>query len=105
MRTAGAATWSEGVAWRARTPATPRARSAGAFSVDLRHWQTLALDALVDLIGDIKTAKQNGATDAQLAAARDYHRRGQFMIDFVMSENSMGLSRPAGSDAHPGRRH
>ena len=53
-----------------------------------------ALDALVDLIGDIKTAKQNGATDAQLVAARDYHRRGQFMIDFVMSENSMGFHAP-----------
>jgi len=53
-----------------------------------------ALDALVDLINDIKTAKQSGATDAQLAAARDYHRRGQFMIDFVMSENSMGFHAP-----------
>jgi nitrite reductase (cytochrome c-552) len=53
-----------------------------------------ALDALVDLINDIKTAKQNGAADAQLAAARDYHRRGQFMIDFVMSENSMGFHAP-----------
>jgi len=53
-----------------------------------------ALDALVDLINDIKTAKQNGATDAQLAAARDYHRRGQFMLDFVMSENSMGFHAP-----------
>ena len=53
-----------------------------------------ALDALVDLIGDIKAAKQNGATDPQLATARDYHRRGQFMIDFVMSENSMGFHAP-----------
>ena len=53
-----------------------------------------ALDALVDLINDIKTAKANGGTDAQLAAARDYHRRGQFMIDFVMSENSMGFHAP-----------
>lgn len=53
-----------------------------------------ALDALIDLINDIKTAKENGATDAQLAVARDYHRRGQFMIDFVMSENSMGFHAP-----------
>jgi hypothetical protein len=53
-----------------------------------------ALDALVDLINDIKMAKANGATDAQLATARDYHRRGQFMIDFVMSENSMGFHAP-----------
>jgi nitrite reductase (cytochrome c-552) len=46
------------------------------------------------LIGDIKNAKQNGATDVQLVTARDYHRRGQFMIDFVMSENSMGFHAP-----------
>jgi nitrite reductase (cytochrome c-552) len=53
-----------------------------------------ALDALVDLIGDIKDEKAKGATDAQLAPARDYQRRGQFMIDFVMSENSMGFHAP-----------
>jgi nitrite reductase (cytochrome c-552) len=53
-----------------------------------------ALDALVDLIGDIKAAKEKGASDAQLTTARDYHRRGQFMIDFVMSENSMGFHAP-----------
>ena len=53
-----------------------------------------ALDALVDLIGDIKAEKAKGATDAQLAAARDYQRKGQFMIDFVMSENSMGFHAP-----------
>src|SRR5262252_3240922 len=53
-----------------------------------------ALDALVDLINDIKAEKAKGATDAQLATARDYQRRGQFMIDFVMSENSMGFHAP-----------
>ena len=53
-----------------------------------------ALDALVDLINDIKAEKAKGATDAQLAQAREYQRRGQFMIDFVMSENSMGFHAP-----------
>ncbi len=53
-----------------------------------------ALDALVDLIGDVKAEKLKGATDAQLASARDYQRKGQFMIDFVMSENSMGFHAP-----------
>jgi len=53
-----------------------------------------ALDALVDLIGDIKAEKVRGVADAQLAAARDYQRKGQFMIDFVMSENSMGFHAP-----------
>jgi hypothetical protein len=47
--------------------------------------------ALVDLIGDIKTEKAKGATDAQLASARDCRRKGQLMTDFVISENSMGF--------------
>ena len=54
-----------------------------------------ALDALVDLINDIKAQKAKGATDEQLAAAREYQRKSQFMIDFVMSENSMGFHAPA----------
>ena len=53
-----------------------------------------ALDALIDLINDIKAQKAKGAPDAQLASARDYQRKGQFMIDFVMSENSMGFHAP-----------
>jgi nitrite reductase (cytochrome c-552) len=53
-----------------------------------------ALDALVDLIGDIKAEKAKGATDAQLAEARAAQRKAQFMIDFVMSENSIGFHAP-----------
>jgi nitrite reductase (cytochrome c-552) len=53
-----------------------------------------ALDALVDLIEDIKAEKAKGATDAQLAEARAAQRKAQFMIDFVMSENSMGFHAP-----------
>ena len=52
-----------------------------------------ALDALMDLIGDIK-ANKDKVTPAQLAQAQDYQRRGQFMIDFIMSENSMGFHAP-----------
>jgi nitrite reductase (cytochrome c-552) len=52
-----------------------------------------ALDALMDLINDIKANKDKASAD-QLAKARDYQRRGQFMIDFVMSENSMGFHAP-----------
>ena len=51
----------------------------------------LALDALVDLIDDIKAARAAGATDAQLAVARDFQRKAQFYIDFVEAENSMGF--------------
>jgi nitrite reductase (cytochrome c-552) len=52
-----------------------------------------ALDSLVDLINDIK-ANKDKVTPEQLAKARDYQRRGQFMIDFIMSENSMGFHAP-----------
>src|SRR5215472_9935548 len=52
-----------------------------------------ALDALMDLISDIKASKDK-ANPEQLAKARQYQRRGQFMIDFIMSENSMGFHAP-----------
>jgi nitrite reductase (cytochrome c-552) len=52
-----------------------------------------ALDALMDLIADIK-ANKDKVTPEQLAQARDCQRRGQFMIDFIMSENSMGFHAP-----------
>jgi nitrite reductase (cytochrome c-552) len=49
------------------------------------------MNALVALIGDIKTAKGRGATDDALAAARRHQRRGQFLLDFIEAENSMGF--------------
>lgn len=52
-----------------------------------------ALDALMDLISDIK-ANKDKANPEQLAKAREYQRHGQFMIDFIMSENSMGFHAP-----------
>ncbi|HKV12949.1 MAG TPA: ammonia-forming cytochrome c nitrite reductase subunit c552, partial [Thermoanaerobaculia bacterium] len=51
----------------------------------------LAMDALVALIGDIKAARTAGATDAQLATARDFQRKAQFYLDFIEAENSMGF--------------
>jgi nitrite reductase (cytochrome c-552) len=56
-----------------------------------------AMDALVALIGDIKAAQARGATDAQLAPARDFQRKGQFLLDFIEAENSMGFH--AGQEA------
>jgi nitrite reductase (cytochrome c-552) len=53
-----------------------------------------AMDALVALIADIKGARERGATDEQLAAARDFQRRAQFYLDFVEAENSMGFHAP-----------
>ncbi|MGD9588812.1 MAG: ammonia-forming cytochrome c nitrite reductase subunit c552 [Pyrinomonadaceae bacterium] len=57
--------------------------------------RSIAMDALVQLINDITAVKKAGATDAELAAARDYQRRAQFYLDFVEAENSMGFHAPA----------
>jgi nitrite reductase (cytochrome c-552) len=64
--------------------------------VQTRFFQTrnVALDALMDLIHDIKTLKDSGAADAELAGARNYQRQAQFYIDFLVSENSMGFHAP-----------
>ncbi len=48
------------------------------------------MNALVALIGDIRAARTRGATDAQLGLARDSQRKGQFLLDFIEAENSMG---------------
>lgn len=53
--------------------------------------RNIALNALMQLIADIKAAKAAGATDAQLASPRASQRRGQFLIDFIEAENSMGF--------------
>ena len=53
------------------------------------------MDALVALIGDIKSAPGGrGVRDAQLAPARDFQRKAQFFLDFVEAENSMGFHAP-----------
>jgi nitrite reductase (cytochrome c-552) len=53
-----------------------------------------ALDALMDLIADIRAAKEAGASDEDLKEARACQRRGQFFVDFVESENSNGFHAP-----------
>jgi nitrite reductase (cytochrome c-552) len=55
------------------------------------HMRNQAMDALVALIADLKAARETGRTDAELAGARDSHRRAQFLLDFVEAENSMGF--------------
>jgi nitrite reductase (cytochrome c-552) len=54
----------------------------------------LTEEALVDAIDAIVAAQEAGATDAQLAAARDLHRRASLRWDFVSSENSTGFHSP-----------
>lgn len=56
--------------------------------------RNLAMDALMDLIADIKAAKEAGASDADLSAARDFQRKAQFYLDFVEAENSTGFHAP-----------
>jgi nitrite reductase (cytochrome c-552) len=53
-----------------------------------------AMDALMELIADVKIAKDGGATDEQLAAARDFQRKATFLLDFVEAENSTGFHAP-----------
>jgi nitrite reductase (cytochrome c-552) len=53
--------------------------------------RSLAMDALVALIADIKAAGSRGATDGALETSRRHQRRGQFLLDFVEAENSMGF--------------
>jgi nitrite reductase (cytochrome c-552) len=49
-----------------------------------------AMDALVQLINDIKGA-QGKAPEADLNLARDFQRKAQFFLDYVEAENSMGF--------------
>jgi nitrite reductase (cytochrome c-552) len=56
--------------------------------------RNLAMDALMDLIDDIKAAKAAGAAAAALDEARGYQRRAQFYLDFVEAENSTGFHAP-----------
>jgi nitrite reductase (cytochrome c-552) len=53
--------------------------------------RNLALDALLALIADIKTAKSSGADDVALESSRRHQRRAQFLLDFIEAENSMGF--------------
>jgi nitrite reductase (cytochrome c-552) len=58
------------------------------------NMRNIAMDALVELIGDIKAAKEQGRTDEELKAARDFQRKAQFYLDFIEAENSMGFHAP-----------
>jgi nitrite reductase (cytochrome c-552) len=53
-----------------------------------------AMDALMDLIADIRASRGLGATDAELDEARKAQRRGQVYLDFIESENSNGFHAP-----------
>lgn len=53
-----------------------------------------AMNALMGLIEELKTAKNAGASDDALLAARNFQRHAQFRLDFIEAENSMGFHAP-----------
>jgi nitrite reductase (cytochrome c-552) len=53
-----------------------------------------AMDAIVDLIKDIKAAKEGGKAGETLAKAQEFQRKAQFYLDFVEAENSVGFHAP-----------
>jgi nitrite reductase (cytochrome c-552) len=68
-----------------------RVETIQARTFDLRN---KAMDALMDLITDIKNAKAAGASTNDLAKAQDFQRKAQFYLDFVEAENSTGFHAP-----------
>src|SRR5215813_8478274 len=53
-----------------------------------------AMDALVELIGDLKAARAANANSAEVTRAQDFQRKAQFYLDFVEAENSTGFHAP-----------
>lgn len=68
-----------------------RVETIQARTFELRN---LAMEALVDLINDLKSARTANKTDVELAASRNFQRRAQFLLDFVEAENSTGFHAP-----------
>ncbi|MCC7493481.1 MAG: ammonia-forming cytochrome c nitrite reductase subunit c552 [Fimbriimonadaceae bacterium] len=68
-----------------------RAETIQARNMELRN---LAMDALLELIADLKAAKAAGATAAQLKEAQLCQRRAGFLLDFIEAENSTGFHAP-----------
>jgi nitrite reductase (cytochrome c-552) len=56
--------------------------------------RNMAMDALMALLDQIAAAQKTGVGDAGLAAARQWHRKGQFLLDLAESENSTGFHAP-----------
>jgi nitrite reductase (cytochrome c-552) len=56
--------------------------------------RNVAMDALMDLIKDLKAAKAAGKADTELTTAQNFQRQAQFYLDFVEAENSTGFHAP-----------
>jgi nitrite reductase (cytochrome c-552) len=53
-----------------------------------------AMDALIDLIADLKAARAAGDTAAAFRQAQRLQRHAQFYLDFIEAENSSGFHAP-----------
>jgi nitrite reductase (cytochrome c-552) len=65
-------------------------------TIQERHFnlRNIAMDALIDLINDLKSSKSAGKSDAELSGAWKFQRKAQFYLDFVEAENSTGFHAP-----------
>lgn len=65
-------------------------------SIQTRHLEmrNRAMDALVALINDIKSAKQKKVSEAKIKKAQEAQREAQFLVDFIEAENSSGFHAP-----------
>ena len=64
--------------------------------IQARHMEMrdIAMNALVDLIRAITARRAAGASDDELAEARDRQRKAGFLLDFAEAENSSGFHAP-----------
>ncbi|HVK37471.1 MAG TPA: ammonia-forming cytochrome c nitrite reductase subunit c552 [Candidatus Kapabacteria bacterium] len=51
----------------------------------------IAMDAMLELIDDIRAVAAADSNAPSLKLARDFHRKASFMLDFIEAENSMGF--------------
>ncbi|MGI8842550.1 MAG: ammonia-forming cytochrome c nitrite reductase subunit c552 [Gemmatimonadaceae bacterium] len=56
--------------------------------------RNIAIDALLDLVQALETARTADSTTPRFAVALRYQRAAQFFADFVEAENSMGFHAP-----------
>jgi nitrite reductase (cytochrome c-552) len=55
---------------------------------------TRAEDALLQMMDAFKGAKEKGVAAEKLSEAQALHRKAQWRLDFVLSENSLGFHAP-----------
>lgn len=55
------------------------------------NMRNMTMDALMELISDIKAESAIAGREDVLAKAREFQRKAQFLLDFIEAENSMGF--------------